>query len=422
MSKARHRHFRSAWWPVLLPLTLILASEYKFRSRSGHQAISGGVDAVILLEIGVYGVVALYLYRRFGIRPPRRRAPAPLLLGWAFASYSLLSALWSPFHQFALVRGVQMMITAAVCHVVATRADRDDLYRLAHAFVVLVLFSVGFGLAVPLKRTPQTMDRFNWLYVHPVSAGIFLGIALLLTVAFALPGGLPRRWPVSAYLVTILVLAAALIATGTRGAAGACAAGVLALVVVARGARGRAELLIIGVPTAIVVGLVFTDSLLSFATRGESVEQLETLNARTDLWTLALDAFAKQPFFGNGLSAARGLFLDEIGLGGGHNAFVNALVEGGAVGVTLFCTLLIVLATVNVGLSRLPARRADAALLVSLVLFFAVDGLTAEMSAAPANVASVWLYMVIAWTVILMNQSGDRARRPPATTERAPVP
>ncbi|MEW9534405.1 O-antigen ligase family protein [Microbispora sp. NPDC049125] len=408
MATARHRRVEFAWWPVLLPMALVLASEYKLRSRPANQSIGGGVDATILIEVAVYGMVALYLYRRFGLGPPRRRPPVVLLLGWSFAVYSMLSALWTPFPVFGLVRGVQLLITAAVCQVVATRAGREDLHRLAHAFTVLVLISVGIGVAMPFPRTPQTVDRFNWLYVHPVSAGIFLGIALLLMLAFALPGALPRRWPPLAYVGAIVVLGAALIATGTRGAAAGCAVGAIVLMVVARGARGRAEFLLLGAPLVIVVVLAFPDDLVAFATRGETVQQLETLNARTDLWTLALEAVSQQPFFGNGLSAARGLFLDEIGLGGGHNAFVNALVEGGLVGLTLFCLLLVVLCTQHLRLGRLRAQRADAGLLLGLVLFFVIDGVTTEMAAAPANVASVWLYMVIAWTAILERRSsGD---------------
>ncbi|GIH69075.1 O-antigen ligase family protein [Sphaerimonospora thailandensis] len=411
MIKARHRREHVHWWPVLVPIGLILASEYKLRSRPVNQSINGGVDATILLEIGVYGLVALYLYRRFGIRAPRRRGSSIRLLGWGFAVFSMMSVLWTPFPTFAAVRGVQLLIIAAVSQVLVARAEREDLWRLAHAFILLVLVSVGIGVAIPFPRTPLTVDRFNWLYVHPVSAGIFLGIAILLVAGFALPGGPPRRWPLPAYPIAGVILVAALVGTGTRGAAGGCAAGLVVMSLLARGPRGRAIFLMITLPCVIVAGLAFTDRLVGFATRGESVEQLESLNARTDLWTFALRAFSAEPFFGNGLSSTRGLFLDDIGLGGGHNAIVNVLVEGGLVGLTLFCMLILALIVRLLVLVRARHVRAEAAMLLGVMVFFLVDGVTTEMVAAPANVASVWLYTVIAWTILL-------ARKPPADDRR----
>ncbi|WP_449062597.1 O-antigen ligase family protein [Planomonospora algeriensis] len=412
MSRARHRRVRTAWWPTLVPIGMILASEYKLRSRGIGEAISGGLDVTVAIEIGAYGLASLYLYRRFGIRPPHRVPSPALLLAWLFALYMALSVAWTPFPQFAVVRAAQLLVTAAVCQVVATRAERADLYRLAHAFIGVVVVSVGIGLVMPLPRTSNTQDRFNWLYVHPVTAGIFLGIALLLALAFALPGGMPRRWRTSTYLVVVAVLGTALVATGTRGAAGGCLAGAAAFLLTARGARGRAEVLMISTPLAVVAALVFGDWLLEFATRGESVQQLETLNSRTDLWTFAFDAVAKQPIFGNGMSSARGLFLEKIGLGGGHNIFVNILVEGGFTGAALFCTLCFVAMTVQLALTRLPEVRAEAALLLGLMTFLLVDGLTADMMAGAANVASIWLFLIVAWTCVILRKPVTRGTRP----------
>ncbi|WP_405395236.1 O-antigen ligase family protein [Microbispora hainanensis] len=421
MIRARHRHKYHPWWPVLIPIALILASEYKLRSRAASEAIGGGVDATILLEVGVYGVVAVYLYRRFGIGAPRRRPSSIRLLTWGWTAYSALSVLWTPFPTFAAVRAVQLLIIAAVCQVMISRAEREDLWRLAHAFIVLVVVSVGIGVAIPFPRTPLTVDRFNWLYVHPVSAGIFLGIAILLIAGFVLPGGPPRSWPLSAYLVAAAILVAALIGTGTRGAAGGCLAGLAVMCWLARGTRGRVMFLMTAVPAAMVAGLAFTDQLVGFATRGETVEQLETLNARTDLWTFALRAFETEPFFGNGLSSTRGLFLDEMGLGGGHNAFVNVLVEGGVVGLVLFCMLGLALMVRLVTLTRLRHIRTEAAMLLGLMVFFVVDGITTETVAAPANVASVWLFAVIAWTIILARQpAADETRSVAGGATNAP--
>ncbi|NAS25159.1 hypothetical protein GT755_26180 [Herbidospora sp. NEAU-GS84] len=411
MRGARHRRLRTQWWPTLLPLGMILASDYKFRSRDVSAAVGGGIDTTVLLEIGVYGLCALYLYRRFGLRAPRRAAPAVLILAWLFAAYCALSVLWTPFPPFAAVRASQLLVTAIVCHVIATRARRDDLYRLAHVFVGLVVVSVAFGVAVPLKRTPNTQDRFNWLYVHPVTAGMFLGVALLLCLAFLLPNGLPRRFPWPVYAGSAGVTAAALVATGTRGAAVGILAGVAAFLLTARGTRGRVEVIMVGTPILVLLPLLFGDKLLEFATRGETVEQLESLNSRTDLWTFAYQAVLNRPVFGNGMSSARGLFLDALGLGGGHNIFVNVLVEGGLVGGVIFCLLIVVVLTVNLAYTRVREVRVEAALLLGLMTFLVIDGLTADQMAGAANVASIWMFLIVAWTCVITRKPVRRDER-----------
>ncbi|WP_431901288.1 O-antigen ligase family protein [Nonomuraea sp. bgisy101] len=395
----------------MAPIGLILASEYKLRSRGIGEAIGGGVDTQILLEIGIYGLVALYLYRKFGIRPPRRVTSVLLVLAWVFALYVAMSVLWTPYPQFAAVRAAQLLVTASVCQVVASRATREDMHRLAHVFIGLVVVSVGIGVAMPLPRTPNTQDRFNWLYVHPVTAGIFLGIALLLAFAFLLPGGPPRLWRKSFYVVALVVTGGALVATGTRGAAAGCVVGLAVLLLCSRGPRGRAELLLFALPLGALAALAFSEEIIGFATRGESAEQLESLNSRTDLWTLALDATMKQPIFGNGASSARGLFLEQIGLGGGHNAFVNVIVEGGAVGLVAFSLLCFVTMTFQLSLTRIKEVRAEAALLLSLMAFLLVDAMTADMMAASANVASIWLFLIVAWTCVVSGKPVQRHKR-----------
>lgn len=399
----------AGWWAVTLPLALMLASDYKLRSRDVDKAVSGSADLTVLIEIGIYGLAGLYLVNRFGLGPPRRRITGLLFASWAFFGYAALSALWSPFKSLGIVRGTQLIIVMLLAHVMAARATPEDLRRLAHAFIVIVVASVGIGVVHPFPRTPQTLERFNWLYVHPVQAGVYLAVAVLLTVGYLIRWTTPRDrlWHPAVYTTVLVILTVALITTGTRGATLGCAAGLAVLLATARGPKGRVDVAVLGAAVAVLAVLAFSDKILGFVARGESTEALTSLNSRTLLWEFATEAFYKEPFFGHGLGASRGLFLDDIGLGGGHNAFINALVDEGVLGAAAFTALLTTLGLVLLMLTRQRTLRADAGMLLGLLGFFLTDSVTVEGLAAPANVSSAWLLILIAWTETMRRQGGE---------------
>jgi O-antigen ligase len=399
----------AGWWAYVLPLALMLASDYKLRSRGVDQSVGGTADLTVLVEIGVYGLAGLYLVNRFGLGPPRRRVSGLLLAAWVFFGYAAASALWSPYKSLGVVRGSQLLVALLLCSAMATRATPGDLRRLAHAFIVIVVASVGIGVAHPFPRTPLTQDRFNWLYVHPVQAGVYLGVAVLLTVGYLIRWTTPRdrMWHPAVYGGVLVVLTGALVATGTRGATLGCAIGLAVLLATARGPKGRVDVVVMGTAVAVLAVLAFSSKILAFVERGESAESLASLNSRTDLWSLAMDAFAREPIFGHGLGSTRGLFLDSIGLGGGHNAFVNALVDEGALGTAAFVSLLLTLGFVLLMMTRHRTLRADAGMLLGLLAFFLADSITTEGLAAPANVSSAWLLIAVAWAETLRRKGGD---------------
>ncbi|MFD0685148.1 O-antigen ligase family protein [Actinomadura fibrosa] len=408
-------------WTLALPLALMLASDYKLRSREVDQAVGGSADLTVLVEVAVYGMAAMYLVYLFGLRPPTRRTTGLLFAAWAFCGYVAFSALWSPFKSLGVVRGAQLLITMFVAHTLATRATPADLRRLAHVFIVIVLGSVAIGVAHPFPRTSHTEDRFNWLYVHPVIAGVYLGLAVLLTIGYLIRWTTPRDrlWHPAVYAGALLVLTGALVATGTRGAALGCAAGLIVLLATARGPRGRVDVVVLGAAVAVLGVLGFSDRILAFVERGETAEKLASLNSRTELWSLAMKAYAESPIFGRGLGASRGLFLDDIGLGGGHNAFINALVDNGAVGAGLFAALLLTLGFVLLLLARHRELRADAGMLLGVLGFFLADSMTTEGLAAPANVSGIWLLLLVAWTEVLRRRGGVHMDAAPAAAGSA---
>lgn len=405
------------WWITAAPLLLMVASEYKVRLRAYDQAISGSADPFVVLEIACYAAVALYLVARFGVSVRPTRVPALVLAAYAYVVVLALSAAASPYLALAVVRGAQLVVLLALSRVIARHGSRAGLHRFAHGFAVLVAGSVSFGVVVPFPRIPTQEGRFTWLYVHPVIAGEYVGLATVVLVGYLAARRIQRPGPRlgwAIYLGLLAICVAGLLGTRTRGAVVGAAFGALLVLWSLRQGRRRVDLAAVVIGVVTVAGLVGASAVRSFLTRGESTAQLATLNSRTTLWSQALGAFTQHPTYGYGLGASRGLFLDTIGLGGGHNALVNLLVDAGLVGAGAWLALL---ATLVVALVRLPHAAdgvsVDRAIMLGVLGFLLVDSVFTEALGAAATVAATWLFILIAWAELIRDRVGH-----PAVTAR----
>ncbi|WP_223838347.1 O-antigen ligase family protein [Saccharopolyspora pogona] len=399
---SRRRAYDAERWPVVCVLALIVASEYKFRVRADDQSVSGSPDLFVLAEIAVYAAVACFLFLRFRPTSQLRRADWITCSAYSYAAVLVLSALYSPYRELALVRACQVVVVLALSRSIARHCARDALHRIAHAFAVLVSASVVFGVVVPFPRLPTQPGRFTWLYLHPVDAGQFLALAVVILVTYAFGHRLARpgpHWPLPAYLVLLAICAAGLIGSNTRGAAFGAIVGCLVIAGLRWRGRRRLEITVALALVLITAWLAAGPLIEAFFVRGESAERLASLNSRTDLWAYALDAFLQRPLYGHGLTASRGLFLDEIGLGGGHNGLVNVLVDAGLLGAVVWLVLLGRIFTAAVALRNLrPEPRLDRILILAVLSGSLANSMFTEGLGAPANVACVWLFLLAAWT------------------------
>jgi hypothetical protein len=97
------------------------------------------------------------------------------------------------------------------------------------------------------------------------------------------------------------------------------------------------------------------------------------------------------------------LFVEQTGLGGGHNAVVNVLVDLGAVGIVLWSSM--VLATV---VAAVRARRRlpddgliDRAIVLAIVAFLLLDGIFYEGAGGVANVGATWMFACVGWATLM---------------------
>lgn len=398
-----------ARWPVLCVLTLVVASDYKFRLRANDQSVAGNADPFVLLEVGLYALVACFLFLRLRPTTRTRRADVLTYLAYAYAAVLVGSALYSPYHLLALVRAGQIVVVLALCRSIARHTDATAPHRIAHGYAILITASVVCGVVVPFSRLPTQPGRFTWLYVHPVQSGAMLAIAVVLLAGYAITYGLERagpRWSFPVYWVLFAICGAGLIATKTRGAVLGVLVGILVLVWTRWRGQRKVEVGVVMAIVLIAVALATSAAIESFFVRGESVEQLSTLNSRTNLWSYAFERFGQHPLYGFGLTSSRGLFLDSIGLGGGHNALVNLLVDTGLIGVLVWLALLVWVLITARRLARLrPAPRADRGMILALILTMIVNSVFTEGLGAPANVLCTWLFVIIAWLSILSRRT-----------------
>lgn len=394
------------WWLAVAGVLFILASDFKYRTRQPGQALGGGIDSAILIELVLYGVVAAYLLLdRFRI-PRVRRLPAPLFLAACLLGLAVLSIAYTPYKQYALVRCLQATIVLAVVVVGCMDGGRAHFHRFAHLYLLLIASGVVYGVlrpSPPINRIQA--GRFTWLSIHPTVGGMMMCLAAVVAVGYIVGVHADRpgpRWPAVTYWILLVIVAGGGVAAQTRGAilGGVCGAGVLLLAT--RRGREVIEIALVGLVLLAGVALVASNRVTVYFERGDSATQLSTLNNRTQLWSVALDAVRDEPAFGNGITASRGIFFAETGLGGGHNAAINVLVELGVIGLAVWTAMVV---TLILGIHRLPRNgprglSLDRAILLGVITFLLVDSVFYEGIGALANVASTWLFMCIGWYVV----------------------
>jgi O-antigen ligase len=408
---------------ALAVLALFVASDFKFRTRDAKASISGSLDAFIVLELALYGLVGLYVLGRW-VRPGRTLMAPEAVGACLYLLLLVLSLGYTPYPTFTAARIAEMLVLAALALQIALTASRREMHAMAHGFLLLVGASVLYGAVVPsVPVSPLQVGRFTWLSIHPTVAGVFLSVATVLAFAY---WGLqtPRpgpRWPWWAYAVLLAVVGAGLVGTRTRSAVVAAVVGILACQWAYYRGRRRIEFISGTVVVGVLVLLTLLPEIETYLARGESAEQLQTLNSRTDLWTVAWSAILAEPVAGYGAGASQGIFQEAVGLGGGHNAAVNVAVDLGFAGLAAWLTFV---AAIAVGIHRLPRTEIDGfvldrAVLIALFLTIQIDGLFYAGPGGVANVGATWLFVTAAWVVVVRREAAVLAE---AATSRGAVP
>lgn len=390
-------------WPAVAVIALVTAGGgVDVRRRDVTAALDSSVDLVIVAELAVFASVALYLFLTVALPPRRRRLPVLLVAAWTLVTLLAVSATWAPSPTLAMVRGGQLIITLALATAIARRASPRDLALIAHAYVLAVTSWIVLGLFVR-KPSPLTVGRFGWLYTHPVVAGSLLVISTIVLASWSTRRGGPRFLSTPTIRILLVVHAGALMATQTRGAVIAVVAGLATLVWLRLGNRRRIDMIILAAVSSPLVIALATPIVSGFLLRGGSYEELRSLNSRTNLWSAAATELRDNPIFGRGYFAAREIFLDSIGLGGAHNAYIEIAVSAGLLGIAAFIW---VIGSASVQLWRLRGHQQQP-LLAALFVAALVNAISAEYLAKAGTGANVMFLVLLGWIAALTRSALD---------------
>lgn len=395
------------WWLALCCIGFILGSDYKFRVRDPAAALSGGIDSSILIELALYGVAGIYVVTRHVRMRLPSRPPAALFLMYCFVGLVLLSVTYSEYPQYSLVRALQMLIIVLVVIAAIEDASRAHFHRFAHAFLVLVALSVVYGMLNPAPAVNRLqVGRFTWLAIHPTVSGVLTSLATVIAVAYLCAGRRPRsgpRWEPLIYVGLLILVGTGMLMTQTRGAVAGAFIAMTFILGALLPRKWFVDFIISLVVVVTGIAIAFNEVIVAYFARGGDSSDIATLNSRTELWTVAMSAIQRNPLFGHGVTSSRGIFYAEVGLGGGHNAAINVIVELGIIGFSVWAATVIV---TMLGVRKLPTSghddvRLDRALLMGVIIFLMVDGIFFEGPGAVANVASTWFFVCIAWFVVI---------------------
>ena len=332
---------------------LLPVAETKFRMRSPGASVAGEVDAQVVMELGIYALIALIAVvtvasSAFRWRPLTR----PELLLGAYVAMAVGSELWSQTPVLTAVRGMQLVILFVLATVCArTLGPERTLDGLARAVVPYVLVCALMAAVLPWAEGRASdgapVARFSWFYVHPIAAATFTGLGILRVVMDA-RRELARRASAAAALraaVLVTPLLAVLVLTRARGPALATFGALVVLAI-----RGRAPRWVVTAASAGALALVavyvnagfsfvrWLDAnrdvaLIRFILREQTAGDIAEFSGRDELWRAASDLFAARPAIGYGYGGARTVLLEALPWAGdAHNGFVQTVLDVGMLG------------------------------------------------------------------------------------------
>lgn len=283
----------------------------------------------------------------------------PIALMGSFASYGLLSVLWSPLPMVTIDKagtlGVLCVIAMASCEVIRSRNDISKL--LLHLSISLLMLNGFIAICYLYDPTMTGLDRLRIEtggdgIIHPTASGSTASLALLILL---LSLRLWRfHWASRILLPAVLVHGLILVISNSRMSilmlgiastpwlidllsvrrfailASMTAAALMAIVVLDPGLIG------IGIPAA---------ELFDYVTRGQDTTELAAVSGRSEMWQAVWQQFLLSPWIGHGyfVTSRTGemtvWYVTANHLS--HNMILQSLATTGVLGTTIFVAALI---------------------------------------------------------------------------------
>jgi O-antigen ligase len=377
----RFRWIPFAWAFMLLPIGHFSTGRTTLTAVSGQPSVENLIN---LLGAAMIAALSLWSMRRNRI--PRQ----PSLLVLALPALATVSAAWSLAPNVTL--GFSFMLVATVLLAAVTAAimsadpevGRSVVQRTLRVLVQVVAALCVLGLIFRhgWLTTPHEAPRFTWPGGHPLVAAAVIGSALLILVfARRREIGFSGTWRVALIALFSICL---YLANSRTAFAGLAMSGLFGCWFISK-ASGPARRLMGALVIAAAVFLIVTSfggPITNYLYRGESQQQVYSLNGRLGLWTYSLDQlhWPGRALFGYGLGGSR-VILPSVSTwsGGSHSAWLEVLLSLGVVGGVAAAALVTTLA---VRLLRAPpGGRLASRVLPVLFIFVLTISLTGSYGA-----------------------------------------
>ena len=376
----------------------------------------GVVERVTYVRMLGYGAIALAVCA-VAATMRMRRPPAPLVMLAVYVGWCVLSTAWSPAPETTLLRCrtyVSLWLFAWMLWEFAPRLDHQR--WVMNAFIAGAAYSTTFLLLSFLRGEVEigmSYTRFSGGLLNPNGMAHLGDFAILLAYYQAIRTGSRHRRLRIAYWVFIVIMAFAVLLTGSRsGFTAMVASGLLCGWASVRQSRKTFFLLMAAGLCTLTLAIWFVPNALR--TRVVQGTAAGTFQARVEIWEQGFARWIRTPVLGVGAGAFQTAATGtEFELGSvAHNTFVSVLTETGLIGFGLYMASLVML--VRHALS-MPRTEKYLWLAVLLVWGLASFGGSEECS------KTTWLVfgLLVAHGAAL--RTAGRAQRPAASVATMPA-
>jgi O-antigen ligase len=414
------------WIVGLYPLTLLISPlrllsvlpwPTDFEALTRYFAIARAMGVVALLAVMGTGIAARL--RRVGwSAPPGGRGIWLAALGVSGAY--LLSSLFGRVPSFAPGSLMLPAVVTTVCLLATGEVERmaRHIHRITLVWTVgsLATALVGPGwIRTTLTSGPAAAAawadrsiRFQGLTAHPNVLGQIAAFSVVL--------GFWRRDTLARPLWIVLGLAALVLSGSRTSLVTLAAAGAVLLVAGRPVSRDRLRLRA-GLIGVLAAGAAVPLALLAAVTGDGLLAGATTVQGRSQVWAVTLDAWRQSPVFGYGPDLWSESFRRIHGVASlvwaahAHNEYFGALGTAGVVGFAALASLCVALVRTS-----WRAREADQGLSMAVTAALLVV-MTTECVLTPGEVMPAFLPLL----VVTVATGANRARRAPLTVTAVPT-
>ncbi|MCP3955988.1 MAG: O-antigen ligase family protein [Desulfobacterales bacterium] len=406
-------------WAILIIWLLILFT-FTLPGRSVPSSL-GGLDLVAIVKLGarMLGFAAFTFIVVHSWHSPLR----PLLVKCFFplslyTAWSVFSTLWSPLQAISIGQASGLLVQVQLAFVIALYCSSSKDYSriLYHLNLAMLFYSSAVLVVALISYDASGLNReLNPRgFIDPTAAGATasLGLVAILSVRFIWNWQWSRLLLIPSVLIHSIMLAMAYSRT-------AIAVGLFCVLLVLMFFTQRIIItLAITLFCTVAAGYILMDPHLDSiaivnelvsegAQRGETSEQMQSFNGRTQLWEQIWISIKEAPMKGHGyfMTSATGYndvwsdYKSPVTLTA-HNVFLQVLVSTGLIGFILFLWGIgkPLLMFTGAQFSK-PGKRKMGAFMTIISTWYLTWGMLCSSFMGPVRVESIFFFTILGLAV-----------------------